>query len=85
MAMKRTVRLMLVAALACAAGTVRASCAGDGGFRAALADPLAWLYADSKVEGVERLDEIDVPVNGVIDVNVLLNGLTPGVPLAISA
>ena len=85
MAMKRTVRLMLVAALACAAGTVRASCAGDGGFRAALADPLAWLYADSKVEDVERLDEIDVPVDGVIDVNVLLNGLTPGVPLAFSA
>ena len=54
MAMKRTVRVMLVAALACAAGTVTASCAGDGGFRAALADPLAWLYADSKVEGVER-------------------------------
>ena len=85
MAMKRTVRLMLVAALACAAGAMRASFAEDGGFRAALADPLAWLYADSKVEGVERLDEIDVPVDGVIDVNVLLNGLTPGVPLAISA
>jgi len=55
------------------------------GFDAVLADPLAWLYADSRVDGVERLDEIDVPSNGVIDVNVLLNGLKPGVPLALSA
>ena len=83
MAMKKIARLVLVAALTCAA--VMASFAEDGGFRAALADPLAWLYADSKVECVERLDEIDVPVDGVIDVNVLLNGLSPGVPLAFSA
>ena len=82
MIMTSIVRMMLVAALT---GTVTASFAGDGDFRAALADPLAWLYADSKVEGVERLDEIDVPINGVIDVNVLLNGLKPGVPLAFSA
>ena len=67
-----------------AAGAVMASYAEEG-FRAALADPLAWLYADSKVEGVERLDEIDVPNNGVIDANVLLNGLKPGVPLVFSA
>ncbi|MBO7655818.1 MAG: DUF4091 domain-containing protein [Kiritimatiellae bacterium] len=55
------------------------------GFRAALADPLAWLYADSTIDGVERISEIDVPSNGVIDVNVLINGLTPGDPLTISA
>ena len=71
--------------VALAVGAVMASFAEDGGFRAALADPLAWLYADSKVECVERLDEIDVPHDGVIDVNILLNGLTPGVPLAFSA
>ena len=54
-------------------------------FEAALADPLAWLYADSKVESAERMDEIDVPSNGVVDANVLLNGLKPDVPLAFSA
>jgi len=54
-------------------------------FEAALADPLAWLYADSKVEAVERVDEIDVPSNGVVDANILLNGLKPDVPLVFSA
>ena len=54
-------------------------------FEAALADPLAWLYADSKVEAVERMDEIDVPSNGVVDANILLNGLKPDVPLVFSA
>ena len=52
----------------------------DAEFRAALADPLAWLYADSRVDAVEGMDEIDVPANGVIDANILLNGLTPGEP-----
>ena len=47
-------------------------------FDAALTDPLAWLYADSKIATVERLDEIDVPANGVVDVNILVNGLKPG-------
>ena len=53
--------------------------------RAVLADPLAWLYADSKVESVERMDEIDVPINGVIDANILVNGLKPGEPLEFHA
>lgn len=61
------------------------TCADGFAFEAALADPLAWLYADSKVEAVERMDEIDVPSNGVVDANVLLNGLKPGVPLVFSA
>ena len=52
---------------------------------AALADPLAWLYSDSKVESVERMDEIDVPANGVIDANILVNGLKPGEPLEFHA
>ena len=47
-------------------------------FEAALTDPLAWLYPDSKVASAERIGEIDVPANGVIDVNLLLNGLKPG-------
>ncbi|MBP5319681.1 MAG: DUF4091 domain-containing protein [Kiritimatiellae bacterium] len=72
--------ILILAALA-AAG-VRAE--GEG-FQAVLADPLAWLYADSKVESVERMEEIDVPANGVIDVNLLLNGLKPGVPLSFFA
>ena len=55
------------------------------GFEAVTADPLAWLYADSKIASVERMDEIDVPENGVVDVNILLNGLKPGVKLEFEA
>ena len=54
-------------------------------FDATLTDPLAWLYADSKVASAERLDEIDVPANGVIDANILVNGLKPGEPLEVVA
>ena len=54
-------------------------------FDAALTDPLAWLYADSKVAAVDRLDEIDVPANGVVDVNILVNGLKPGDSLELDA
>ena len=71
-----------------AAATLLASCflaANAFGFEAATADPLAWLYADSKIASVERLDEIDVPENGVVDVNILLNGLKPGVKLGFEA
>ena len=72
----------------CIAATLLASCflaAYAFGFEAATADPLAWLYADSKIASVERLDEIDVPENGVVDVNILLNGLKPGVKLEFEA
>jgi len=55
------------------------------GFEAVTADPLVWLYADSKIATVERLDEMDVPENGVVDVNILLNGLEPGVKLELDA
>ena len=54
-------------------------------FDAALTDPLAWLYADSKIAAAERLDEIDVPTNGVVDVNILVNGLKPGERLEFEA
>ena len=54
-------------------------------FEAALTDPLAWLYADSKIATAERLDEIDVPANGVVDVNILVNGLKPGERLELEA
>ncbi len=54
-------------------------------FEAALADPLAWLYTDSKVASVEKTGEVDVPRNGVVDVNILLNGLKAGEALEISA
>ena len=52
---------------------------------AALTDPLAWLYADSKIESAERIDEIDVPLNGVVDVNILLNSVQPGAKLEFEA
>ena len=71
-------QLLAVAIAASAAPT-------DANFKAVLTDPLAWLYADSKTEAVERMDEIDVPSNGVIDINVLINGLTPDDQLTISA
>ncbi|MBP5511673.1 MAG: DUF4091 domain-containing protein [Kiritimatiellae bacterium] len=64
--------------------TVFSTRAADVPFSSVLADPLAWLYTDSKVETVERMEEIDVPSNGVVDVNILLNGLRPGVPLTFS-
>ena len=54
-------------------------------FDAALTDPLSWLYADSKIAAAERLDEIDVPANGVVDVNILVNGLKPGERLEFDA
>ena len=54
-------------------------------FDTALTDPLAWLYADSKIAETERLDEIDVPANGVVDVNILVNGLKPGERLEFEA
>ena len=72
----------------CTAATLLASCflaANAFGFEAATADPLAWLNADSKIASVERLDEIDVPENGVVDVNILLNGLKPGEKLEFDA
>ncbi len=65
---------------ACAVFTVSASA-----FDAALTDPLAWLYADSKIAAAERLDEVDVPANGVVDVNILVNGLKPGERLEFDA
>ena len=74
----------VVAALFVAASAFAAGQESDG-LRAVIADPLAWLYADSKVESVERMDEIDVPSNGVIDANILVNGLKPGVPLEFHA
>ena len=74
-----------LAGLVAAVATVAANAGDVSGFKAAIADPLAWLYADSKIEAVERMDEIDVPSNGVIDANILLNGLKQGEPLAFSA
>ena len=66
---------------ACAVVTVASASAFD----AALTDPLAWLYADSKIATAERLDEVDVPANGVVDVNILVNGLKPGERLEFDA
>ena len=51
------------------AATCMAVAAAVSAFDAALTDPIAWLYADSKIATAERLDEIDVPANGVVDIN----------------
>ena len=84
--MKRSniVKLAL-AGLVAAVSAIAADAGGASGFKAAIADPLAWLYSDSKIEVVERMDEIDVPSNGVIDANILVNGLKPGEPLEVAA
>ena len=84
---KQTCRTAVSAVAICAAAvSALAADAGDAsGFKAAIADPLAWLYADSRVEAVERMDEIDVPANGVIDANILVNGLKPGERLEFDA
>ena len=67
------------------AATCMAVAAAVSAFDAALTDPLAWLYADSKIATAERLDEIDVPSNGVVDANILVNGLKPGKRLEFDA
>ena len=72
-------------AFAAALAAFTASAAKEWEFKVALTDPLAWLYADSKVESVERMEEIDVPSNGVVDANILVNGLKPGIPLVLCA
>lgn len=52
---------------------------------AALAEPLAWLYPDSKVSDVVTPAEVtDVPANGVAEMNVLFNGLDVSAPLTFS-
>ena len=51
---------------------------------AQLSDPLEWLYPDSVVGSVPTPGAIDVPGNGVIEMNVLFNGLDTSVPLSFS-
>ena len=53
--------------------------------RVQLAEPLEWLYPDSKTGTVRACAETDVPANGVAEVNVLLNGLKPGDPVSFSS
>jgi len=60
------------------------SLADEPPLQAVAADPLVWLYADSRVRDVPALEELDVPSNGVADVNLLLDGLVPGVPVEVS-
>ena len=81
----KTTKNITSALVLCAALASLQCPAEPGAFRAALADPLAWLYADSKVDEVERMDEIDVPANGVVDANILVNGLKPGERLEFEA
>ena len=57
--------------------------AGTDGLSARLADPLEWLYADSPLETVQPLGELDIPINGVAEANVLLCGLDADSPLSL--
>ena len=53
---------------------------------AALAEPLVWLYPDSKVADVAAPAEVtDVPANGVAEMNVLFNGLDVAAPVSFSS
>ena len=54
-------------------------------FTAAVTDPMEWLYPDSEVEKVNVFSETDVPADGTVDANILLNGLKPGEPVRLSA
>lgn len=49
-----------------------------------LTDALEWLYADSQVESVPSFGNVDVPSNGVAEVNLLFNRLDPRAPLSFS-
>ena len=49
---------------------------------AQLSDPLEWLYSDSKVGSLPVPGTIDVPANGVIEMNALFNGLDTTAPLS---
>lgn len=49
---------------------------------AQLSDPLEWLHPDSVVGSVPAPGTIDVPGNGVAEMNVLFNGLDTAVPLS---
>ena len=50
-----------------------------------LVEPLEWLYPDSKIGEVDPCAEIDVPANGVAEVNILFNGLDPDKPVSFSS
>lgn len=52
---------------------------------ARLTDALDWLYPDSKADKVAEAGNVDIPMNGVAEANVLLNGLLPGVPMTFSS
>ena len=49
---------------------------------AQLSDPLEWMYSDSQVGTLRAPGTIDVPANGVIEMNVLFNGLDTTAPLS---
>jgi hypothetical protein len=59
--------------------------ASQSGMSVRLTDALEWLYPDSEIKQFAAVEEVDVPYNGVAEVNVLFNGLVPGVPLKFSA
>ena len=56
----------------------------DAGMRAVVCDPLEWLYPDSRIEGAQKLESVDVPSNGVVEANILFNGLAANEPLSFS-
>ena len=54
-------------------------------FTVVLADPMEWLYPDSKVEETVSFEEIAVPKDGRVGVNILFNGLKAGERVGFSA
>ena len=56
----------------------------SGPCRLGLSDALVWLYPDSTVDRQNEVNCIDVPFNGVAEVNILFNGLQPDLPLSFS-
>ena len=65
--------------------TVFSADASPSVMSARLTDALDWLYPDSKTDKVAEAGNVDIPMNGVAEANVLLNGLLPGVPMTFSS
>ena len=77
-------RIVLKAGACLAAALLLSSARAEvgGQCRVQLAEPLEWLYPDSRVGDLPAFFETDVPSNGVAEANILFNGLAANEPLA---
>jgi len=53
--------------------------------QAALTDPLEYVYDDTQIAEATKLAEFDAPANGIVDVNILLNGFATNRPVTVMA